>query len=310
MKNINNISKMSPQVYIATLDIPDLSPSPVEIYGIDPRTDFTVQPWLQRPLDHPLNSGEVIVGNVLSTELSSQIILKNRSYEVAGILDLTQSSVDHTIFLGLDDAYGLAAEGDVISGSDPTISPGDINAVMVQVEQGADPDMVSSRIRQPSSSITVIQKHFTLDPVSRDVQGLPAILTMILAVVIFAAFSLIALISGMVAKERQREIGLFMSMGAKRNIIFSFIVGESLILAAIGGIAGVCVSLAAFFLLNAQGLLTNALQVSFRMPSEAEIGQITAITLIIVIVIGALASLLPAYSSSTMNPYDAIRSES
>ena len=90
---------------------------------------------------------------------------------------------------------------------------------------------------------------------------------MILAVVIFAAFSLIALISGMVAKERQREIGLFMSMGAKRNIIFSLIIGESLILAAIGGIAGVCVSLAAFFLLNAQGLLTNALQVSFRMPS-------------------------------------------
>ena len=192
---------------------------------------------------------------------------------------------------------------------DPSISPGDINAIMVQVEQGADPDMVNSRIRQPSSSITVIQKHFTLDPVSRDIQGLPAILTMILAVVIFAAFSLIALISGMVAKERQREIGLFMSMGAKRNIIFSLIIGESLILAAIGGIAGVCVSLAAFFLLNAQELLTNALQVSFRMPSVAGISQITAITLIIVIIIGALASLLPAYSSSTMNPYDAIRSE-
>ena len=117
MKNINNISKMSPQVYIATLDIPDLSPSPVEIYGIDPGTDFTIQPWLQRPLDHPLNTGEVIVGNALSTELSSQIILKSQSYEVAGILDLTQSSVDHTIFLGLDDAYGLAAEGGVISGS-------------------------------------------------------------------------------------------------------------------------------------------------------------------------------------------------
>ncbi len=173
MKNVNNISKMSPQVYIAALDIPDLSPSPVEIYGIDPGTDFTIQPWLQRPLDHPLNTGEVIVGNALSTNLSSQIFLKSHRYEVEGKLDLTQSSVDHALFLGLDDAYSLAAEGGVISGPDPSISPGDINAIMVQVEQGADPDMVNSRIRQPSSSITVIQKHFTLDPVSRDIQGLP-----------------------------------------------------------------------------------------------------------------------------------------
>ena len=76
MKNVNNISKMSPQVYIATLDIPDLSPSPVEIYGIDPGTDFTIQPWLQRPLDHPLNTGEVIVGNALSTEFIITNLLK------------------------------------------------------------------------------------------------------------------------------------------------------------------------------------------------------------------------------------------
>ena len=98
-----------------------------------------------------------------------------------------------------------------------------------------------------------------------------------------------------------------MSMGAKRSVIFSLVIVESLVLAAIGGIAGVGASLAVFFLLNAQGFLSSALQVSFRMPSAAGIGMITAVTLIIVITIGSIASLWPAYRSSMMNPYDAIR---
>jgi len=307
MKNVNNIVKMSPQVYIARLTVPDLSSSPVEIYGIDPVTDFTIQPWLQYPLDHSLNSGEVIIGNALSAERSSQITFSGRSYTVAGKLDPTQSAVDHTIFFGLDDAYSLAAAEGVLPAADPPIRRGDINAIMVQVVPGADPGMVNSRIRQPSTAITVIQRHFALDPTAREVQGLPAILNMISAVVIVAALPLIALIAGMVAHERQREIGLFMSMGAKRSVIFFLVIVESLFLAAIGGIAGVGASLAVFFLLNAQGFLTSTLQVSFRMPSAAGIGMITAVTLIIVITIGSIASLWPAYRSSMMNLYDAIR---
>ena len=107
---------------------------------------------------------------------------------------------------------------------------------MVQVAPGVDPDVISSRIRQPSTAITVIKRHFTLDPASQDVSGIPSLLNMISAVVIVATLPLIAIISAMVSFERQREIGLFMSMGAKKNVIFSLVIAESLILAALGGV--------------------------------------------------------------------------
>jgi len=309
MKNVRNISKMSPQVFVAKLAVPDLSSSPVYMYGIEPSTDFTIQPWLQHPLDHPLNSGEVIIGSALSAERLSKITIYGHTYTVAGKLDPTQSAVDQTVFFGMSDAYTLAAAEGVIPSSGTPIKPGEISAVMVQVVQGADSGVVSSRIRQPSNAITVIQRHFTLNPTSREVQGLPSILNMISAVVIVAALPLIALIAAMVTSERQREIGLFMSMGAKRGIIFSLVIIESLVLAALGGIAGVCASLAIFYLLNVQGFLTSALQVSFRMPSATGIGEITVITLFIVLTIGSIASLWPAYRSSIMNPYDAIRGQ-
>ena len=211
--------------------------------------------------------------------------------------------------MGLDDAYTLAAEEGCPWKIRSPDKPGRYKRVMVQVSPGADPDVINSRIRQPSTAITVIKRHFTLDPASQDVSGIPSLLNMISAVVIVATLPLIAIISAMVSFERQREIGLFMSMGAKRNVIFSLVIAESLILAALGGITGIGASLAVLFLLNMQGFLTSVLQVSFRMPSATGISMIIVISLFVVIAIGSIASLWPAYRSSMMNPYDAIRSK-
>ena len=111
----------------------------------------------------------------------------------------------------------------------------------------------------------------------------------------------------MVANERQREIGLLKSMGARKRFICTIVIGESLTLSVLGGVAGIGMSLAAFLLLNPQDLLGGALQVSFRMPDAAGIGIMAGTALLVVIAIGSIASLWPAYRSSTLNPYDAIR---
>jgi putative ABC transport system permease protein len=310
-----NVSATSPQLYVSTLLLPALSPEPVNIYGIDPVTDFTIQPWLQRPLNNPLKSNEVIVGQGINGDVSTQISVAGRVYTIAGRLDPTQSTVDNTIFLRLDDAYTLATVKGVILPSAPQISPGDVNAVLIRDSAGEDLDIVGTRIKRIFSSspeykyLSVIGRHFTLDPVAEDIRAIPGLLNAISAFVVIIAFPLIALIAAMVAHERQREIGLLKSMGAKRKVIFFIVIAESLFLATIGGIIGVGVSLVAFLIMNSQGVLNSALQVSFRMPSLMEIGSMAGLALFVVIVIGSVSSLWPAYQSSMMNPYDAIRNE-
>lgn len=308
---VQGVSGMSPQLYVSTLNLPALSSSPVDVFGIDPTTDFTIQPWLRQPLKHPLDPGEIIVGHQINGEISSKIQVSNHAYTIAGRLDPTQSAVDNTVFLRLDDAYTLAATEGIVHPSAPHISPGDINAVLVRIVPGENPDTVGASIRRsfPRTYITVIGRHFTLDPVSQDIEGLPFLLNSISVIIVVAAFPLIALIAAMVAHERQREIGLLKSMGAKRNVIFSLVIAESLFLAAIGGIAGIVASLITFNILNTQGILNSVLQVSFRMPTMAETGLMAGVALIVVIAIGSIASLYPAYRSSRMNPYDAIRGD-
>jgi putative ABC transport system permease protein len=215
----------------------------------------------------------------------------------------------------LDDAYTLAAVEGIVPPSSPRISPGEVNAILVRDSAGEDSGSVVVRIRReirpsnPSGYVSVIGRHFTLDPTSRDIQGIPDLLNIISVFVVIAALPLIALVAAMVTHERQREIGLLMSMGAKRHIIFFLVVAESLILAIIGGVAGVGASIAVFTILNLQGSLNSVLQVTFTMPSITKISIMAAIALLVVISIGSISSLWPAYRSSTMNPYDAIRLE-
>jgi len=312
---VPGVSAMSPQLYVSTLNLPELSPAPVDIYGIDPETDFTIRPWLQKPLDNPLKPGEVLVGHEVAGDVSTRISVGGQTYTIAGRLDPTQSTIDCTIFLRLDDAYTLAATKGIVSDSDPRIAPGDVNGVLIRDSPGEDLDIVGTRIKRLFSSspeykyISVIGRHFTLDPVAEDLQAIPALLSLISAFVVIIALPLIALIAAMVAHERQREIGLLKAMGAKRKVIFFLVIAESLVLAAIGGIAGVGVSIFALFLMNAQGILNSALQVSFRMPPLMEICSMAGVALLVVITIGSISSLWPAYQSSMMNPYDAIRSE-
>ena len=175
VSKIQGVKTVSPQVYVTTLNLSEFPSRPVDIFGIDPKSDFTIQPWLQHPLGHPLINGEILLGNDIPVKVGSNLSIGDHVYTVAGKLDPTQSSTDRTVFLRLDDAYALAGSDSIIPKSAQPLSPGLVNAVLVKVEPGADPDMVASRIQQPFaySYITVVSRHFSLDPLSQDIQGLP-----------------------------------------------------------------------------------------------------------------------------------------
>ena len=307
IRNVPDVAMMSPQVYVASPSLPSLSASPVDIYGIDPITDFTITPWLTEPPVKSLGHGEIIVGSAISGEAASSIPLGAHTYTISGRLDPTESAVDHSVFMTLDDAYALAAEPGILTPDAPPIQPGAVNAILVKAATGADPSMVGARIQQPfpSTTLKVLERQATLKPASKAAQGLPALLNTISLVVVLAAFPLVALIAAMAAHERQRETGLLLAMGAPRRSIFAVILTESLVLALAGGIAGVALSAAAIFLIVGGGHIP-VLQ-GFQLPALSGTMAIAATAIVIVVLVAGLASLVPAWQSSRMNPWEAIR---
>ena len=62
LKKFDEIEKMTPQIYVATLSASCCS-YPVQIIGIDIDTDFLTYPWITHNIDKELKDGEAIVGS-------------------------------------------------------------------------------------------------------------------------------------------------------------------------------------------------------------------------------------------------------
>lgn len=99
--------------------------------------------------------------------------------------------------------------------------------------------------------------------------------------------------------ERKSEIGLLRALGAGRRQILSLFIGEAIVLAGLGGVAGLAVGTGGAWLL---GALVPALptHTSWRYVLLAE-G--------LAVVIGLAAGVLPARHAARLDPIEALRAE-
>ena len=109
-----------------------------------------------------------------------------------------------------------------------------------------------------------------------------------------------------VVKERTREIGVKMALGAKeRQVMLPFVL-EALLMTVLGGILGTAVSLGLIFTIAALPLKGEAFELMGRPTFSPAIAAATAIVLG---TIGSLAGFFPAKRASSVNPAVSLRYE-
>ena len=110
-----------------------------------------------------------------------------------------------------------------------------------------------------------------------------------------------------VVKERTREIGLRKALGATPASIITMIVQESVFITAVAGYFGLVVAVLVLEGLNKSMDMMGANEGMFRNP---EVDFKTAIAALIVLIIsGLLAALMPAAKAASVNPIVALQDE-
>jgi putative ABC transport system permease protein len=136
--------------------------------------------------------------------------------------------------------------------------------------------------------------------------GIQMFLGIIGALTLFVGGMGVANIMYAVVKERTREIGVKMALGAKVRQVMSPFVLEALVMTIIGGVLGTTVSLILMAVIAALPLKGEAFEFLGR-PTFSP--AIAAATSVILGTVGALAGYFPARRAASVNPAESLRYE-
>jgi putative ABC transport system permease protein len=136
--------------------------------------------------------------------------------------------------------------------------------------------------------------------------GIQIFLGIIGALTLFVGGMGVANIMYAVVKERTREIGVKMALGAKARQVMTPFVFEALLMTVLGGILGTAVSLGLIAVIAALPLKGEALELMGRPTFSPAIAAATAAVLG---TIGSLAGYFPAKRAASVNPAVSLRYE-
>jgi len=218
---------------------------------------------------------------------------KNVQLKVVGILERTGTQDDGTIFVPLKTLQK-------ISGIDK------ITTIGIKLKKDADSTKLETNLYklpdvQVVSFTQVKQTIMKLISTARVMVLSIAIIALLIAMVGVINTILMSVF------ERKQEIGILKTMGAMPGDIFSLVWIETLILCSCGGIAGIM--LAFVFARISDVLVRRILPYAPGGELVAIDAKLAVLTLAVIVGVGLLSGIFPAWKAGRVRPLESIRSE-
>jgi len=242
--------------------------------------------------------GSKVRNELFATEnpLGKRIRIGSESYRVVGVME----SKGQMLGFDLDDAVYIPAQKAMSMFNRESVMEVDL-----LYSPDTDSKTLSDKIKQLLTSRHG-REDFTIITQDQMLETLGSILNILtLAVGALGAISLlvggigILTIMTIAITERTPEIGLLRAVGARRTEILTLFIGEAIVLASIGGIAGLVLGAGGAWLLGvAVPALPTHTPWSYAIAAE-----------LVAAAIGLAAGVAPAYKAANMDPVEALRTE-
>jgi lipoprotein-releasing system permease protein len=234
------------------------------------------------------------------------VIPRTKRFTVSGIYRVGMYEFDRRLaFINIGDAQLLYRKGNSVTG-----------VRLAVTEIYASPEIVREVAREHGELVLVsdwTRRHVNF---FRSIQITKSILFVILLLVVaVAAFNIVSTLV-MVVKDKQSDIAILRTVGAKPSSILRIFVTQGSIVGVVGTLAGVVLGiLIALNLESIVGFFEAAFGIKFLaadvyfisdLPSELKYGDVVRIALI-ALVLALISTLYPAWVAAKTAPAEALR---
>lgn len=274
------------------------------IVGFDQNTDFILRPWLKQNGINLISKNQVIIGKDIDSIIGNKMSILQEKFNVIGSLYKTGSGLDKTLFVDIESARELArnkSQNKLFKKIDPEEL---VSSVFIKTSSGCNIDDFVNNINLSQNKVLAVSKAASVEQIESQISGLSFVgIFLIAALAISSMVSLFGRFNTL-ANSRKKEIGYLRILGVRKIEILKLITFETGIMGVIGGFIGsiLAILFIPFFI--------NILQSFFVFPigntTILEVFSYVLIGILISIILGFIAGLIPAIKISKLDPREII----
>jgi putative ABC transport system permease protein len=291
---IPGVEKVSSQVFLTSLyGAACCAVSEMFMVVYNPKTDFTVTPWIERHLNGGLATGEVIGGTYVFVPPGEKGIKLYGYYTtLKGNLEPTGTGIDQTMFMTMETAQEMAKSSITTAEVPLAVPDNSISTILVKTAPGVDAHKVALQILLNTTGMYPIESPNLFGAFRNQMNGLLWGF-FALTIVIWALAALMMGVNfSMAANERRREMAVLRAVGAMPSFVFRLLLVEAGMLAAAGAVIGIAVAASVLFIFK--DLIVASLKMPFLFPSLSAFAGLFGAGVALAIITVGISALVPA----------------
>jgi putative ABC transport system permease protein len=244
-------------------------------------------------LEHP---DEVILGRSAAqyyrkkdqtapVKVGETIEIQSHSFVVVGILQSAPQLFNNSVIMPLATVCSVFDR------------PGAVSSVILTAANVADLPKLKADITARYPDLNVSTQDDLRQSAKVLLDGMNKFFSVIIDSIVVVAIVIVTIVVVVAVMEQRKDIGTLRAVGAGRGRIFSMVAGESLILSLLGAI--LALPIAVFF-------------TGWGMSEFTGVSGVLSIwltTILVAMVVGLLATILPAWQALRVDPLEALRYE-
>ena len=311
IRGLAGVEQATPQYFLTTLSS-SCCEQKVLIIGFDPASDFVIQPWIREVLTEKLPKGAIVVGSDISVGEKKTVKFFDHEYPVAASLEPVGNKLDQAVFVDVATLAQIReaakAKGVVFLHQDVRSDGSEAplySSVLIKLRAGADIDRLSQEIHTRFDGVQIRTRKDLFSGLEKSANFLQIVVWSIVGLFLVIAVAAIVISFSLSTRERRREYALLRIVGYARKRLRTLVLGESLLVSAVGSYIGLLFSSVAFFTFKIW--IGEHVSVPFIVPGNAEIAAVYAVVILLLHSVGPVAVYGVANKVSKIDAYAALR---